>query len=229
MIMGLWWQWPKDTNIMLWWWRESIFLYLIFSRTNVDESEHNHLNMRKKEKLTEFLSLNSVDWRMFFPSKNSMWVQIQRYFSIVLLFLNSGQVEEGKGKQRDNQSQKTKHCFILGKVIIVTTRFHSAMVCNGGAESKNQNSCFSPYFVGLAPFVSCKAQELNKILSSLPPHQFHLWEDFSPVFVLFSWGSVPISQSGSLRPLSFINSSSPLCCKNWDQCQERRNLGGKEK
>ena len=81
----------------------------------------------KKEKLTEFLSLNSVDWRMFFPSKNSMWVQIQRYFSIVLLFLNSRQVEEGKGKQRDNQSQKTKHCFILGKVIIFTTYFQSAM------------------------------------------------------------------------------------------------------
>ena len=149
---------------MLWWWRESIFLYLIYSRTYVDQSEHNQLNIWEERE---------TDWILEpkfggLKKTNSMWVQIQRYFSIVLLFLNSRQVEEGKGKQRDNQSQKTKHCFILGKVIIVTTRFHSPMDCNGGAESKNQNSCFSPLFCRFGPLCELQSTRTkqNIVISS---------------------------------------------------------------
>ena len=43
--------------------------------------------------------------------------------SIFLLFLNSEQVEEGKGKHKNNQNQKTKHQLILSKVAIFHRSF----------------------------------------------------------------------------------------------------------
>ena len=51
----------------------------------------------------------------FFSAILSSRIQIKgknaHLSSILLLFLNSGQVREGKGKHSNNQSQKTKHYF----------------------------------------------------------------------------------------------------------------------
>ena len=120
---------------MLWWWRESIFLYLIYSRTYVDQSEHNQLNIWEERETDWILEPKFGGLKNVFPEQKfhvSSDPKIFFHCPVVLEFWAGGWGQRKTEGQSEPENQTLFHPL---------QGHHLFSLNNGGVKSKNQTSC----------------------------------------------------------------------------------------